>query len=282
MTVETTVHDDVDRFLAEAGPLLVADEARHNLALGIASVLRDAPELYPERRFWSVWDGGAVVAAALRTPPQNLVLARPRDDAALFALVDAIDDDPPGVVAALPEAEAFAERWRATRSRTVGHARRQGVYALEHVRPLPVPSGSARVCDAADRELLVEWWLAFMREALAHMPVDEAGARRGVGHRLTSSDAGVLAWVDAGAIVSIAGWGGPTPNGMRIGPVYTPPALRGRGYATALVAALSQRLLDEGRRFCFLYTDLANPTANAIYVRIGYEWVCEAAEVRFA
>lgn len=280
--METTVHDDVDRFLAEAGPLLVADEARHNLILGLASILRDALELYPERRFWSVWDDGVVVAAALRTPPQNLVLARPRDHAALSALVDAIDDDPPGVVAALPEADAFAERWRATRSRTVELARRQGVYALEHVRPLSTPSGSARVCDAGDRELLVDWWLAFTREALPHMAADEAGARRGVGHRLTSSEAGVLAWENGGEIVSIAGWGGPTPNGIRIGPVYTPPALRGRGYATALVAALSQRLLDEGRRFCFLYTDLANPTANAIYVRIGYEQVCEAAEVRFA
>ena len=57
--------------------------------------------------------------------------------------------------------------------------------------------------------------------------------------------------------------------------MYTPPELRGRGYATALTAELSQRLLDGrlfegGRRFCFLYTDLANPTSNAIYERIGY------------
>ncbi len=280
--METTVHDDVDRFLAEAGPLLFADEARHNLALGIASVLRDAPELYPERRFWSVWDGGSVVAAALRTPPQNLVLARPRDPAALAALVDAIDDEPPGVVAALPEARDFADRWSTTRSRRIELTRRQGIYALEQVQPVPTPSGSARVGGAGDRELLVDWWIAFIREALPHLPANEQGARRGVDHRLTSSEAGVLVWDDGGEIVSIAGWGGPTPNGMRIGPVYTPPELRGRGYATALVADLSQRLLDDGRRFCFLYTDLANPTANAIYVRIGYEWVCESAEVLLA
>jgi predicted GNAT family acetyltransferase len=77
--------------------------------------------------------------------------------------------------------------------------------------------------------------------------------------------------------VSVAGYGGDTPNGIRIGPVFTPPELRGRGYATSLVAQLSSRLLAEGRRFCFLYTDLANPTANAIYERIGYVRVCEAA-----
>ena len=74
---------------------------------------------------------------------------------------------------------------------------------------------------------------------------------------------------------------GETPNGTRIGCVYTPPALRGRGYASALVAELSQRLLDAGRRYCFLYTDLANPTPNVMYHRIGYRPVCDVVDVNF-
>jgi predicted GNAT family acetyltransferase len=82
--------------------------------------------------------------------------------------------------------------------------------------------------------------------------------------------------------VSASGWGGPTPNGIRVGPVYTPPGLRGRGYATALVAELSQTLLDAGRSFVFLYTDLANPTSNAIYERIGYVKLCESAMIAFS
>jgi predicted GNAT family acetyltransferase len=81
--------------------------------------------------------------------------------------------------------------------------------------------------------------------------------------------------------VSLAAFCGPTPNGMRIGPVYTPPQYRGKGYASANVAALSQRLLDSGRKFCYLFTDLANPTSNKIYQKIGYEQVCEFGTVRF-
>jgi predicted GNAT family acetyltransferase len=105
-------------------------------------------------------------------------------------------------------------------------------------------------------------------------------------HRLASPTAGFLVWEDGGEPVSLAGWGGATPNGIRVGPVYTPPELRGRGYATALTAELSRRLLDGrlfegGRRFCFLYTDLANPTSNAIYERIGYRRVAESAEIVF-
>ena len=86
--------------------------------------------------------------------------------------------------------------------------------------------------------------------------------------------------------MSLAGWGGRTPNGIRVGPVYTPLELRGRGYATALTAELSRQLLDGrlfdgGRRFCFLYTDLDNPTSNAIYERIGYRRIAESAEIVF-
>jgi predicted GNAT family acetyltransferase len=88
-------------------------------------------------------------------------------------------------------------------------------------------------------------------------------------------------WEVDGVAVAMCGHGGRTPNGIRIGPVYTPPEHRGRGYATSLTARVSQRQLDDGRRFCFLYTDRANPTSNAIYERIGYRKVCEAAQLAF-
>ncbi|MFN8562638.1 MAG: GNAT family N-acetyltransferase [Anaerolineae bacterium] len=68
---------------------------------------------------------------------------------------------------------------------------------------------------------------------------------------------------------------------MRIGPVYTPPELRGRGYASGCVAGMSQILLDTGRQFCFLFTDLRNPTSNHIYQVIGYEPVCDFTDYAF-
>jgi predicted GNAT family acetyltransferase len=75
---------------------------------------------------------------------------------------------------------------------------------------------------------------------------------------------------------------GPTPNGVRVGAVYTPPELRGRGYASACTAAVTQRLLADGRRFCFLFTDLSNPTSNSIYQKIGYRPVCDVDQYRFS
>jgi predicted GNAT family acetyltransferase len=279
--------DDAGTFLAEADQLLLADEARHNLLLGIAGTVRDAPELYPLRSFWVVRYGDDVVAAALRTPPYNLVLARPQSRHALAALAEAVaGEELPGVVGGEPEAPEFAELWTA---HTGAHAHtnmRQGVYALERVEPVPSVSGAARVATADDRELALRWWTAFGEEVLHEGGPGRERADAIVDHRLSSSSAGMLLWEDEGEVVSLAGWGGPTPNGIRIGPVYTPPELRGRGYATALTAELSQRLLDgrliDGRRrFCFLYTDLANPTSNAIYERIGYRRAAESAEIIF-
>ena len=76
-------------------------------------------------------------------------------------------------------------------------------------------------------------------------------------------------------------YGGPTPNGARIGPIYTPPDQRRRGYGSALTADLTQLQLDRGRRFCFLFTDLANPTSNSIYQQIGYRPVSDSAQWAF-
>ena len=74
---------------------------------------------------------------------------------------------------------------------------------------------------------------------------------------------------------------GETAHGVRVGYVYTPPAFRRRGYATATVFHLSQLLLESGRNFCCLYTDLANPTSNAIYARLGYRPLCDVVDVNF-
>ncbi len=88
-------------------------------------------------------------------------------------------------------------------------------------------------------------------------------------------------WEDDGSVVSLVGAGGETPHGIRIGPVYTPPERRSRGYASSLTAAASQDQLDRGRQFVFLFTDLANPTSNKIYRAIGYEPVCDVDQYRF-
>jgi uncharacterized protein len=281
--------EDPEGFLRDAGPLLLADEARHNLVLGIADTLQRHPDVYPEHRLWIVEDQADVLGAALQTPPFNLVLARPERDGVEAALTDTIHHagiELPGVTAADPEARRFADAWV---ERTGGSHTLQvgmGVFELTEVREVPRPPGRHRTADGHDRPLLLEWLTDFARDigpAAAPVMHDPEHLARFVDVRLSEvSDAGLWLWLDEqDRPMSLAGYASPAGSGIRVGPVYSPPEHRGRGYATALVADMSAWLLTQGFRACYLFTDLANPTSNAIYERIGYRRICDALDITF-
>lgn len=283
--MEVIRHTDPSAFLAAVDTGDVAFEARNNLLFGVAGTLVERPGVFETFHLWTVDDGESPRAAAVLTPPYRPALADAADADAVAALAAAIHDDVGpivGVLGNVPTIDWFVSAWTNLTGDSTDVLMREGVFRLETVVDIPVPSGAPRPGVAADEELLVRWFMDFAAEAVPHEQPDEVQARRIVGLRLDENPAsGVWVWEVDGDVVSLSGYGGPTPNGARIGPVYTPPAHRGNGYATALVAAQSQWLLDQGRRFCFLFTDLANPMSNAIYERIGYRMVAEAVDYRF-
>ena len=275
---------DAVEFLRLAGALLERDEARNQLPLGIAGNLMARPDAFEVVRFWVVRDGDDPVAAAVRTDPFNLVLGDPSSEAALGPLLEAVvADDPevPGIVGNVPFVEPAAEQLAVASGRTAARILSQGVYGLTAVRDVARAPGEPQPAGPKDRALLLDWLRAFVTESVPDP--DEAFRRleRTLESRFGIESAGFWLWEDGGQPVSLAGFSGPTPTGIRIGPVYTPPELRRRGYATTLVADLSAWLLERGHRACFLYTDLANPTSNRIYMEIGYERVCDAMEFVF-
>jgi uncharacterized protein len=273
--------EDASAFLDAGASVLLADEARHNLILGIAGTLARNPRAYREHHFWIVEDLDGTFGAALQTPPFNLLVARPEREDALPALVESLaaaEIELPGVTGAVPEVDEFASAWEARAGRRRRLRMRQRIYRLERLRPLRrnVP-GRARPAAESDRALLVSWVRMFTDEAFGEQSI--RSAEEVVDARLRERGAFVL-WED-GEPVSLAGWGGETPHGVRVGPVYTPPEHRGRGYGSAVTAAVTAERLAAGRRFCFLYTDVANPTSNRIYTRLGYEPVCESVDYAF-
>jgi hypothetical protein len=133
------------------------------------------------------------------------------------------------------------------------------------------PEGRFRRATVADRRVLEPWLLAFADE------IDEPASAADVAAvaERTLGQGDLVVWEAAGAVVSMAAVTRRTPWSSSIGYVYTPGPLRGRGYASAVVADLSQRELDAGQRYCSLLADLANPTSNRIYAAIGYEPKCD-------
>jgi uncharacterized protein len=170
------------------------------------------------------------------------------------------------------------ELWQAATGARAHRSLAERIFRAESVTaPHGVP-GRMRLYAEADRELVVRWLDAFTAEALPEPPPESAEGW--LDRRLKEHDRAVVLWEDGGP-VCLAAAGGSTPNGIRIGPVYTPPELRGRGYASALVADLTRLQLESGRRFCFLFTDLANPTSNRIYQRVGYRPVADVDQWSF-
>ena len=145
--------------------------------------------------------------------------------------------------------------------------------------PADVP-GTMRPYRPGDRDLALRWLDAFIAEALPSEHVHEA-AEVILERRVDEPEGGLVLWHVDDEPVSLAGFGGPTPDGIRIGPVYTPPELRRHGYASALVGRTTAMLLGSGRRFCFLFTDLANSTSNNIYRNVGYEAVTDVDQYAF-
>lgn len=268
---------------------LLDDRVEHNLIIWLASDAARAPELFTGLRMFIVdddeHDERDAVAAALITPPHNLVLGAASGAEAMDALISGVRNDNtaiPGVVGIRPSVDAFVEGWNAATGDLVHPEIAQGVFSLESVNVVPAAPGTARLAVAKDYDTVLRWYMAFLAEALPRDPADrdDYGAR--VRNLLEDGNvSGVWLWEIGGKPVAMTSHSGSTDSVIRIRAVYTPPEWRGNGYATSLVAHQSQWALDSGYRFCTLFTDLSNPTSNAIYQRIGYAQIAESAQYRF-
>lgn len=284
--MEIRQFDDIEAFVRRVSPHLQAHEAEHNLELGILDSIRAGRYDGESPLLVSVEDNDAVSGIMIRTPPHGLLLSAKlplagAETAAAWLLESGgRSGSIPGVQAESTVATAFVDAWHRRKRSRMAVYRNERIYRLSSVRsPAQEPAGGMRALQVADRSLLVEWFGAFAVTTGDPDPIDpQAAVDRLIAGR--SDSLGLYIWERDGRPRSMAGHGGPTPHGMRVGPVYTPQEERRQGYAGAVVAALSQRLLDHGREFCFLFTDLANPTSNHIYQEIGYEPVCDVTQYR--
>jgi len=215
------------------------------------------------------------------TPPHNLIISWTADDSALDAIareLHATGIALPGINSSADIARKFALKWSEVSGQTFRVQMAQRIYQLSRVTSETRPAGRLREPNQSDDALLREWRAAFSIDAEG---MDPGQAREAAALPLPKSRR-LLLWDVERTAVSMAGFAGPTPNGIRVAWVYTPPENRGKGFAGACVAALSQKLLDDGRKFCFLYTDLANPISNHVYLKIGYEPVTDATVYSFS
>jgi predicted GNAT family acetyltransferase len=275
--VAVKLHHFVDEFRAIAEPLYRRDPVVHTIELTLLAAAG-----FPDDSFlMTVWDGGTAVGAALQTPPYPLACNGIPINAIDSVVADLADLRPglDGVRGVRDTAFAFADCWHGVTGRTGTVTSEERLYRLGELRAPNGVAGAARLATADDRGLLVDWVGLFVEEAFSAVHNDGGeefvdNADR-VGHRF-------VLWDVDGTPVSMAMLRVPAADVSRIGPVFTPLTERAHGYGSAVTAAAAHLAHRGGTPDVVLFADLANPTSNAIYQRIGFAPVVDSVRIDFA
>jgi RimJ/RimL family protein N-acetyltransferase len=278
MTWSFTV--DPERYAEHVLDLLCSRPDANTVALTVLETVR-AGQRYSDLAPLFGWyrSGGAVTGAISLTPPYGVLLGElpPGSETELVSGLRERDAAVPDVIGTVDATGRFATAWTAGTDLGVELAMRQRLYTLDGVRPPTPPAGEARLATPADLELVMAWVTRFHEEAEASSATPQREMYR---RRIELG----LQWLwqdEHGEPVSMAGRNIMVAGVSRIGPVYTPPELRGRGYGAAVTAACTQDALDCGASQVVLFTDEANPTSNGIYQRIGFRALDDRLILRF-
>jgi len=276
--------EDSSAFFEHAGEEWEKDETRNSLILGIASQLKQNSQAYGEQSPLMALvngDDGQICASAVMTPPFPMIVqSDPLSIAALEALADSLvkkDVTLAGVNGLKETSDVFTQLWKEKSGQQARILTRLRSYELRKVEELDYPPGNLRVAKESDAAMAAEWLRVMAEEAVAgpHPPSNPERLLPGIRAER------IFFWEDEGQIVSIGMANRPLAHSINVTGVYTPPSFRRRGYARALVAEISKRMLAQGYEIVHLFTDLANPTSNKIYQEIGFRPVCDYHQYEF-
>lgn len=221
-------------------------------------------------------DSGKVVIAGIQTEPDRSLIMSNATEEVACQFADQLSKKKlklPGVQGPVPAVDAFAESWNSSSKNRKELSANMRLFELQKVIPPRKPTGFFRLASASDENLLLQWLQEFHDEAVPHDPKrSESEMRQDIQEGISKEQ--FFLWEDNGNPVCLVGSRRETETEKWVAPVYTPKNLRGKGYATALVAEVSAQFVKAGKRG-MLFTDLANPTSNSIYQKVGYNPVAD-------
>lgn len=275
--------DSLDDFLAAAEGHLRAEPVLNTVLLTVTEALRQSgPSVFGDDApvfGWHRSADGSTDGAFLQTPPFPFLVGMlpPGSAESLIKLLTAGGRRQAGANVAGSDEAAVNAAWTAVTLGATGVHRRMRLFRLGTLAPPnPVPAGAARLAGTDDFDLLVSWHVAFGAETAAGAGenMQRTVADR-LGHR------GLMLWEAGGQPVAMAGLTRNVAGVVRVAAVYTVPEHRQRGFGGAVTTAVSQAALAAGADDVVLFTDLANPTSNALYQRVGYRPVGDRVLIDF-
>jgi len=278
-------YEEIEEFYDLTFPYLIKQEAENNLLFSILDAIKINPKRYGKEKpvLTIVNENKEIKLVSLRTPPYNQLISHTNDLECIDILVGELfqkNAELPGVLGFKEGAEKFAQKWCEKTKKKFQLITNERIYKLEKVAKETLGNRDFVIASEKNHNLILNWAKKFVLEALPE--TEESIIRRSQEILLEDiKNEKIFLLLDKNEVVSMARKAGKTPNGNLVNLVYTPPELRRRGYATECVAKLSEQLLEEGNKFCFLFTDLMNPISNSIYQKIGYQPVIDIDEYKF-
>ena len=283
-------YSDITKFYDLCYSFLIKHEAENNLIFGLLNALKVDIHAYDpihDPILILIYDNAEIMLASIRTPPYNQIISVTDNLESITILVDLLikhNHEIPGVHGFKKGAQVFADLWKTKKDKNPVLYMNERIYQLTEVNRDIEDRFLFRLASEEDKELLINWGKEFMKEIHLNAPHEQLirNIQRMeviIPKSIKKKDIFVLKTPDT--IVSIARTSRGTPNGQAITLVYTPPQFRGQGYATELVAKLCNLVIKSGKKFCYLFTDLANPTSNSVYMKVGFQPVIDVDEYRF-
>lgn len=277
------LYEDINKYIDDVMDYLAAHEIQSNMI--ISNCLRAKNGMDTSNWFLgTIKDSeGELKIATIMTPPHNLLLYEhyPINDEAVELLaheMESIRIPIPGVLADKSLAARFTDKYTSISGRRIKDKKNLRIYRLDKSKEIPLSSGRMRPADHKDLYYLPYWSIGFNQDC-GHPVENITNTVEKVKRMLDEKT--LFIWEDD-VPVSQAAIGRRTLNGAVVNAVYTPPHYRGKGYASSCVANLSRHALESGYKFCSLFTDLSNPISNSIYMKMGYQPVCDYDEYSFA
>ena len=251
----------------------------NNMILGVLDSLSDKSVWQTDATGALVFEGETLVGAMLQTKPSRPLISEMSPEAAWFAFEQWVKKfgPPESIFGPAQSVNAIIQNGRSRNSSWIESVTPMMAYELMSVVFPSMPAhGLMRFAHAGDEEILEKFVLGFYIDC--NLPEVRSPTLKDdvvkVVKRLLQNQS-VVVWELDGTPVAIAAEIRKASFGSTVSLVYTPPEHRGHGYASSLVAHLSQHLLNQGAPRCLLFTDANNPTSNAIYQRIGYRYQCD-------
>ncbi|HEA71166.1 hypothetical protein LCGC14_0779570 [marine sediment metagenome] len=287
MSMRTRFYEDVNEFYDQTFPFLVREEVKNCLPLTILNSLKINIQKYGKEPplMFLLAENGTIELISLMTPPHDLIISYTAKLNNIEILVEELltrNVYLPGVLSFKAAADKFTKLWCERNSMGFQLMRRERIYKLVEVSGDTLGDRQLFVATKSQQSIVLEWARKMLTEALIEITEEEL--ERNINNfkvEFEHNESRIYLLFDNKKPVSMARKAGKSPHGNAVNLVYTPPLLRRKGYATECVAKLSKLLLEEGNEYCFLFTDLSNPTSNSIYQKIGYRPIIDENHYKF-